>query len=200
MASASPGLIMVSVALAYMGMPRTLVPESMPPSSRAWSTSPGHSRKAAGSFKIDHPLDPDDRWLHHSFVEGPDMMNVYNGNVGLDANGEAWVDAPRVVRGTQSSCRYQLTALGAPGPISTWRRRCRVTSWGYRQSPAAACRGRSRVFGRTPGRTHHRIAVDEDKPASERGSFLHPKEHGQPDSALPLGLTVRSGRPQAPVK
>ena len=32
--------------------------------------------------------------FHHSFVESPDMMNVYNGMVRLDAKGEAWVNLP----------------------------------------------------------------------------------------------------------
>ena len=40
----------------------------------------GTLSKSAGTFKIDHPLDPEKKWLLHSFVESPDMMNVYNGN------------------------------------------------------------------------------------------------------------------------
>jgi len=54
----------------------------------------GTLSKSAGSFKIDHPLDPDNKWLYHSFVESPDMMNVYNGNIVSDANGEATVTLP----------------------------------------------------------------------------------------------------------
>jgi hypothetical protein len=44
----------------------------------------GNLSKAAGSFKIDHPLEPANKYLYHSFVESPDMMNVYNGNVTTD--------------------------------------------------------------------------------------------------------------------
>ncbi|HMB90044.1 MAG TPA: hypothetical protein VKP65_04300, partial [Rhodothermales bacterium] len=44
-----------------------------------WVT--GTLSKGGGSFKIDHPLDPANKYLAHSFVESPDMMNVYNGNV-----------------------------------------------------------------------------------------------------------------------
>src|SRR5580700_2785501 len=40
----------------------------------------GKLSKAGGSFKIDHPLDPANKYLYHSFVESPDMMNIYNGN------------------------------------------------------------------------------------------------------------------------
>jgi len=44
----------------------------------------GKLTKGSGSFKIDHPLDPANKYLSHSFVESPDMMNVYNGNIITD--------------------------------------------------------------------------------------------------------------------
>ena len=44
----------------------------------------GNLEKAGGSFKIDHPLDPANKYLYHSFVESPDMKNVYDGVVVLD--------------------------------------------------------------------------------------------------------------------
>jgi hypothetical protein len=43
--------------------------------------------KPGGSFKIDHPLDPANKYLYHSFVESPDMMNIYNGNTVTDVSG-----------------------------------------------------------------------------------------------------------------
>ena len=51
----------------------------------------GNLSKASGSFKIDHPLDPANKYLYHSFVESPDMMNIYNGNATTDASGSAVV-------------------------------------------------------------------------------------------------------------
>ncbi len=54
----------------------------------------GALSKSSGSFKIDHPLDPENRYLNHSFVQSPDMMNVYNGNVVLGEAGEAWLEPP----------------------------------------------------------------------------------------------------------
>jgi len=76
----------------------------------------GTLNPAAGSFKIDHPLDPERRWLSHSFVESPDMMNVYNGNAVLDANGAATIKLPRYFDALNRDFRYQLTALGGPAP------------------------------------------------------------------------------------
>ena len=54
----------------------------------------GTLTKGSGGFKIDHPLDPANKYLIHSFVESPDMKNVYDGMVILDANGEAVVALP----------------------------------------------------------------------------------------------------------
>ncbi len=34
----------------------------------------GNLSKRGGAFKIDHPLDPENKYLSHSFVESPDMM------------------------------------------------------------------------------------------------------------------------------
>lgn len=72
----------------------------------------GTLSKSAGSFKIDHPLDPTNKWLSHSFVESPDMMNVYNGNVTLGADGTATVTLPNYFNALNKEYRYQLTCVG----------------------------------------------------------------------------------------
>ncbi len=141
----------------------------------------GTLSKGGGSFRIDHPLDPAHKYLSHSFVESPDMMNVYNGNVRLDENGEAWVELPEWLEALNRDFRYQLTALGAPGPglyiaeevsgnrfkIAGGRAGGRV-SWqvtGIRQDAYAQA---------------HRIPVEEEKAADHRGFYLHPEAFGQP--------------------
>jgi|SRR5215217_403139 len=75
----------------------------------------GNLEKAGGSFKIDHPLDPANKYLCHSFVESPDMKNVYDGVVMLDGNGEAEIELPDWFGALNKDFRYQLTAIGAPG-------------------------------------------------------------------------------------
>src|SRR5207302_10281558 len=73
---------------------------------------PGTLTKAAGSFKIDDPLDPANKTLSHSFVESPDMMNIYNGNVVTDERGEAVVALPSYFEALNRDFRYQLTVIG----------------------------------------------------------------------------------------
>ena len=47
---------------------------------------------SGGALKLDHPLDPENKYLYHAAVESPDMMNIYNGNIVLDENGEATIE------------------------------------------------------------------------------------------------------------
>jgi hypothetical protein len=76
----------------------------------------GPLSKPGGSFKIDHPLDPANKYLCHSFVESPDMKNVYDGVVALDNKGEVEISLPDWFAALNKDFRYQLTAIGAPGP------------------------------------------------------------------------------------
>jgi len=139
----------------------------------------GTLSKSSGSFKIDHPLDPMNKYLYHSFVESPDMMNVYNGNVTLDDSGAAWVELPAYFEALNRDFRYQLTPLGGPGPnlyiaqevqgnrflIAGGAPGLRV-SWqvtGIRQDAYAKA---------------NPIVVEVEKPAEERGVLLHPESYG----------------------
>jgi hypothetical protein len=72
----------------------------------------GTLTKGAGSFKIDHPLDPMNKYLYHSFVESPDMKNIYDGTITTDADGNAVVELPAYFEALNRDFRYQLTAIG----------------------------------------------------------------------------------------
>jgi hypothetical protein len=125
----------------------------------------GTLTKDAGSFRIDHPLDPEHKYLSHSFVESPDMMNVYNGNVALDANGRATVELPEYFEALNRDFRYQLTAIGAPGPNL-------YVAEGVQQNQFKIAGGRpyARVSWQVTGvrqdtyANEHRIKVEEEKP------------------------------------
>ena len=72
----------------------------------------GMLSKGGGSFKIDHPLYPKEKFLYHSFVESPDMKNIYDGTVTTDAEGNATVELPAYFEALNRDFRYQLTAIG----------------------------------------------------------------------------------------
>ena len=139
----------------------------------------GTLSKGGGSFKIDHPLDPENKYLYHSFVESPDMMNIYNGNITTDRNGFAVVTMPDYFDALNKDFRYQLTVIGEFAQaiigekihgntftIRTDKPNIEV-SWqvtGVRQDAFANA---------------NRIQVEVDKPAEERGLYAHPEAFGR---------------------
>ena len=67
---------------------------------------------ASKSFAIDHPLDPQNRYLYHASIESSEMLNVYSGNVVLDGSGRAVVQLPDYFEALNTDIRYQLTCIG----------------------------------------------------------------------------------------
>lgn len=72
----------------------------------------GNIAKGGGTFKIDHPLDPKNQYLIHSFVESPEMMNIYSGNAKTDNSGFVTVTLPAYFEAANKDFRYQLTSIG----------------------------------------------------------------------------------------
>ena len=157
----------------------------------------GTLTKSAGAFKIDHPLDPENKYLVHSLVESADMMNIYNGIATLDGRGEAWVSLPDWFEALNADFRYQLTAIGRPAPslhIAT-----EVTKNRFR---IAGGRPRGRVSWQITGIRHdayadaHRLVTEEAKTPEDRGYYLHPDLFKQPaEKSIFTRLTQRQ-KPQ----
>jgi hypothetical protein len=142
----------------------------------------GSISKGSGTFMIDHPLDPENKYLYHSFVESPDMMNIYNGNAVTDASGTATVIMPDYFEALNKDFRYQLTVIGTFAQaiiaekingnqfkIKTDKPNVEV-SWmvtGVRQDKYANA---------------HRVVPEVEKEPQFKGRYLHAREWGMPDS------------------
>jgi len=149
----------------------------------------GNLSKGGGSFKIDHPLDPENKYLYHSFVESPDMKNIYDGTVSTDQNGEATVQLPDWFEALNSDFRYQLTVLGtfAQAIVSEKMKSNRFT---IRTSvPNVEVSWQVTGIRKDAYANKHRIPVEVDKPQEERGTYLHAESFNQPDAKSVL--TVR---------
>jgi hypothetical protein len=142
----------------------------------------GSLSKGGGSFKIDHPLDPAGGYLSHSFVESPDMKNVYDGVVRLDAAGEATVELPGYFEALNRDFRYQLTPHAAFSPlyVKTAVRDGSFTIAGG--NPGQECSWQVTGIRRDRWADANRIVVEEAKPAAEQGTYLHPELFGRPAS------------------
>jgi hypothetical protein len=139
----------------------------------------GTLTKGGGSFKIDDPLDPANKYLSHSFVESPDMMNIYNGLVRLDARGEAWVTLPDYFEALNRDFRYQLTSVGAPQPRLYIARE--ITGNRFKIAggkPNAKASWQVTGIRRDAWANAHRIPNEEEKPLEKRGTYLYPELYG----------------------
>lgn len=141
----------------------------------------GTLSKAAGTFKIDHPQDPENKYLIHSFVESPDMMNVYTGVVTTDANGVAVAELPSYFETLNIQYTYQLTVIKQFAQaiiqeeisdnkftIKTDKPNVKV-SWmvtGVRNDPYAK---------------ENRIKPEVEKSAADKGKYLYPAGYGFKD-------------------
>jgi hypothetical protein len=160
----------------------------------------GNLEKAGGSFKIDHPLDPANKYLCHSFVESPDMKNVYDGVVVLDRKGKAEIELPDWFGILNKDFRYQLTAIGAPGPnlyiAEEISEANTTTKYSSKSSNKNNNTSSFRIAGGTSGMkvswqvtgirkdpwaNAHRVQIEEEKPDKKRGYYLHPDLYGQPE-------------------
>jgi hypothetical protein len=141
----------------------------------------GNVSKSGGSFKIDHPLDPEGKYLYHSFVESPDMKNVYDGVVTLDQNGEAWVELPEWFEALNRDFRYQLTCIGGFAPVyiaeEIQNNRFKIAGG----KPGMKVSWQVTGIRHDPWAEAHRIPVEEVKPPQEQGTYLHPELYGQPE-------------------
>jgi len=150
----------------------------------------GNLSKGGGSFRIDHPLDPENKYLSHSFVESPDMMNIYNGNVTTGANGRAVVRLPRYFAALNRDFRYQLTVIGAMAQAIV-EREIEGGRFTIRTSqPQVKVSWQVTGIRKDPYANQNRIKVEENKPRAERGLYLHPKAYGKPVSAGVQGKKI----------
>jgi len=145
----------------------------------------GNISKGGGSFRIDHPLDPENKYLYHSFVESPDMKNIYDGVATLDDRGEATVQLPEWFEALNEDFRYQLTCIGGYAPVYV------ASEVSGNQFRIAGGKSGLKISWQVTGIRHdayanaHRIPVEALKSESARRTAT------SPDSATPATAARR---------
>lgn len=151
----------------------------------------GTLSKSAGSFKIDHPLDPEHKTLSHSFVESPDMKNIYDGVATLGADGRAEVSLPDYFEALNEHFRYQLTCVGGYAPVYVARTISANSFVIAGGTPGLEVSWQITGSRKDAYAALHPIAVEQDKPAHERGKYLNPDAFGMP-AELGVGSAPRT--------
>ncbi len=133
------------------------------------------------NFKIDHPLDPANKYLVHSSVESSEMMNIYSGNVTTDDLGLATVTLPGWFQAENGDFRYQLTVIGGrfaqaivSKEIANNQFTISTNATGVKVSWQVTAVRQDAYAKANP------MVVEEIKPANERGFYEHPELYGQP--------------------
>jgi hypothetical protein len=103
--------------------------------------------------------------------------------VTLDANGEAVVTFPDWFEALNREFRYQLTAIGAPGPNLYVAEEVADNHF-----KIAGGNPGMRVSWQVTGIRHdawaeaNRIQVEIEKPPNEQGTYIYPQLFGQPEA------------------
>jgi hypothetical protein len=152
-------------------------------------------------FKIDHPFDPANRYLYHYSMESAEVLNQYSGNVVLGADGSAWVELPEWFAAINQDVRYQLTCIGGFAPVYIAQKAGGQEAGGSRFQIAGGTAGLEVSWLITARRSdpyvqRYGAPVEVEKPAAERGTYLHPELYGQP-AELGLDYPMTSRRPNA---
>jgi hypothetical protein len=139
----------------------------------------GSLSKAGGGFKIDHPLDPTNKYLQHSFVESPERKNIYDGIADCGPDSTVTVALPEWFESLNADFRYQLTPLGGPAPglyIGAELKGNKFVIAGG--SPGLRVSWQVTGVRRDAWATANLFKTEEEKSGKNRGRYLHPKEHG----------------------
>lgn len=134
----------------------------------------------AKNFKIDHPLDPANKYLIHAAIESNEMKNIYDGVAVIGADGTATVSLPNYFGALNVEYRYQLTCIGGHAPVfvaeEISKNQFKIgggkpgmkVSWqvtGVRNDAAAISRP---------------LQVELEKVGHEIGKYINPEAFGQP--------------------
>jgi hypothetical protein len=150
------------------------------------------------SFRIDHPADPENKYLMHYSMESPEVLNVYSGKATLNASGGAVVQLPLYFATINKDPRYTLTAIGAAMPMLHVAEEIdeAALSAAAKAEPSEAAPACSfRIAGGAPGAKvswevkalrndrwvqQRGAPVEVEKQGIEKGTYQHPELYGQP--------------------
>jgi hypothetical protein len=133
------------------------------------------------SFQIDHPLDPQNKYLNHYCEEGPEPLNVYRGTVTLDERGEAVIDLPGYFSEINKDPSYTLTAVGSPMPALYISHKIEGNHFSISGGvPRGEVCWRVEAARNDRFVRAHGAPVEQDKSPEYRGRYLQPDLYGQP--------------------
>ena len=132
-------------------------------------------------FKIDHPLDPANKYLVHASVESSEMMNIYSGNVTTDELGLATVTLPDWFQAENTDFRYQLTVVDERFVQAVVSKRIDNNQFTiHTNATNVQVSWQITAVRQDAYAKAHPMVVEQLKGDKERGFYQHPELYGQP--------------------
>jgi hypothetical protein len=132
-------------------------------------------------FHIDHPLDPENKYLNHAAIESSEILNVYSGNIVTDETGNALVELPAWFEALNRDFRYQLTVLGQFAQAIIAQKITGNRFFIRTNSPNVEVSWQVTGVRSDPTAKQFKFEVEEEKSEKERGYYLHPEAFDQPE-------------------
>jgi hypothetical protein len=132
------------------------------------------------NFKIDHPLDPENRYLLHAAIESSEVLNIYSGNITTDENGNAVITLPDWFEAINRDFRYQLTVVGTFAQAIVVEK-IKSNRFSIKtNSPNVEVSWQVTGVRSDAVMLIHPFKAEQGKPDGERGYYLSPDAYGQP--------------------
>lgn len=148
------------------------------------------------SFVIDHPLDPENRYLKHYSAEGDVPRNVYQGTLVTGADGFAWVALPDYYESINRDGLVQLTVVDSSADFVMAKVSQDIIGGRFQ---IRSSKPRVRVNWRVEASRNDRwvqkngAEVEPLKPREFRGTYLEPELYGKPSHMRQWSPTASSG-------
>ncbi|NPA34658.1 MAG: hypothetical protein GXO48_07015 [Chlorobi bacterium] len=133
-------------------------------------------------FLIDHPLDPENKYLKFATVEAPEYLNIFRGSVVTDTNGYATVELPDYFWAANTEPTVHLTVEGTFAQAVVWEPLQENSNKFVVRTDKPNVKVNWVVYARRndPYVQKHPLIVEMEKGPAEKGYYLHPEAYGKP--------------------
>lgn len=134
-------------------------------------------------FRIDHPRDPENKYLFHYASESPFPQNFYTGNVKTDARGFAWVALPSYFADINTNFKYLLTIIDESDDFILAKVSKRIQNGRFQirtSKPNVEVTWRIDADRNDRYVQQYRPEDEVVKPKNERGTYQQPELYNQP--------------------
>lgn len=134
------------------------------------------------SFIIDHPSNPENKFLRHFSTESNEVLNIYRGNAVFNENGEAIITLPEYYDDINKNPSYNLTPVGGFAQLYVKEEISGGTfiigggTVGQKVSWTIYAERNDRYLQEYPAQRD----VELEKREGQKGTYLMPQLYGQP--------------------